>query len=58
MSNFIDAVICVLLLQVVLVEVKGRKFLMLLGVGGMGIFYSVVTIAFYYADKVNSTRCA
>ena len=50
--EFLVAVIFVFLRQVVLVEVKGRKFLMLLGLGGMGIFYSVVTVAFYYAEKV------
>jgi len=36
---------------IVLVEVKGRRFLMLLGLGGMGLLYIVVTIAFYYVES-------
>lgn len=35
--------------QVKLVEVLGRRTLMLFGLGGMFIFYAVMTIAFCYS---------
>lgn len=38
-------------LVVFLVEIKGRRFLMLLGLGGMSILYVFCTIAFYYVEQ-------
>ena len=37
--------VIVTIIVIFLVEVKGRKFLMLLGLGGLGVFYAVTTIA-------------